>query len=40
MPRPVEAAWLEEVERRGREIDSGAVKSIPAADVFSRLESA
>jgi hypothetical protein len=36
----VESAWLEEVERRGSEIDSGAVKSIPAADVFSRLESA
>jgi hypothetical protein len=36
----VESAWLEEVERRGSEIDSGAVKSIPAADVLSRLESA
>jgi hypothetical protein len=34
----VEAAWLEEVERRGREIDSGAVHAIPAAAVFSRLD--
>lgn len=30
-----EAAWDEEVERRSREIDSGAVECIPARDVFS-----
>lgn len=35
--KDVEAAWLAEVERRGREIDSGAVQCIPAAEVFSRL---
>lgn len=34
----VEAAWLEEVERRGREIDSGAVECIPAQEVFARLD--
>jgi len=30
----VEEAWLAEAERRDREIQSGAVVSIPAEDVF------
>jgi putative addiction module component (TIGR02574 family) len=34
----VEAAWLAEVERREREIDAGAVKCIPANEVFARLD--
>jgi putative addiction module component (TIGR02574 family) len=34
----VEAAWLAEVERRGREIDNGTVQCIPATEVFSRLD--
>jgi hypothetical protein len=34
----VEAAWLEETERRSREIDSGAVECIPAKDVFARID--
>lgn len=34
----VEAAWLEEAERRGREIDSGVVECIPATEVFSKLD--
>lgn len=34
----VEAAWLEEAERRGREIDSGAVDCVPAEDVFAKLD--
>jgi hypothetical protein len=34
----VEAAWDEEVERRSREIDSGAVECIPAKDVFARVD--
>jgi hypothetical protein len=34
----VEAAWLEEIERRGREIESGAVQCIPAKDVFAKLD--
>ena len=37
----VEAAWAEEVERRVREIDSGAVKTVPweqvRAELFSRM---
>jgi hypothetical protein len=33
----VEAAWLAEAQRRGDEIDSGAVKCIPAKDVFDEL---
>jgi len=33
----VEAAWLQEVSRRSQELDSGAVKSIPAEEVFARL---
>jgi putative addiction module component (TIGR02574 family) len=34
----VDAAWLEEVQRRSREIDEGLVESIPAEEVFARLE--
>jgi putative addiction module component (TIGR02574 family) len=32
----VEQAWLEEAQRRSRELDSGAVKAIAADEVFSR----
>jgi putative addiction module component (TIGR02574 family) len=34
----VDSAWLEEVERRAAEIDSGAVKCIPADEVFAKLD--
>ena len=33
----VEAAWLEEAHRRLREIESGSVKPIPAAEAFNRI---
>ena len=33
----VEAAWLQEVGRRSEELDSGAVRSVPADEVFARL---
>lgn len=33
----VEAAWLEEVERRMAELDSGAAQGIPWEDVKARL---
>jgi Arc/MetJ-type ribon-helix-helix transcriptional regulator len=33
----VEQAWLEEVQRRSRELDEGIVKTIPADEVFDRL---
>ena len=35
----VEAAWLREVSRRSAEIDSGAVQTVPADEVFRRLHS-
>ena len=35
----VEAAWLEEVQRRDLELDQGKVESIPAEEVFQRLRS-
>jgi hypothetical protein len=35
----VDAEWLREAQRRGREIDDGVVDCIPAEQVFSRLES-
>lgn len=35
----IERAWLDEAERRAAELDSGAVESIPAKDVFSELDS-
>jgi hypothetical protein len=34
----VEAAWDEEIVRRESELDSGAARGIPAADVFAELE--
>lgn len=34
----VEAAWLEEAHRRGREIDEGRVELVPADQVFRKLE--
>ena len=34
----VDAAWLEEVRRRGREIDAGQVELVPADEVFRTLE--
>ena len=33
----VEAEWLDEVQRRSRELDEGSVKAIPANEVFARL---
>ena len=33
----VEAAWLQEVNLRSEELDSGAVQSVPAEEVFARL---
>ena len=33
----VEAAWLEEVRRRGHEIDTGQVELVPADQVFRKL---
>jgi hypothetical protein len=35
----VDAAWLVEAQHRDRELDEGSVESVPAADVFKRLES-
>jgi putative addiction module component len=32
-----EAAWLEEVQRRSRELDEGSVKTVPAREVFAKL---
>ena len=34
----VEAAWLKEVERRAREIDSGQVQCTPSDEVFRNLD--
>jgi putative addiction module component (TIGR02574 family) len=33
----VEAAWLEEIERRVAELDSGAVESVPWTEVKSKV---
>jgi len=33
----VEAAWLQEIERRVAELDSGAVESVPWTKVRSRV---
>lgn len=33
----VDAAWLEEIERRAQEIDSGKVQCIPADEFFRRI---
>ncbi len=35
----VEAAWLEEIQRRDLELDQGKVQSVPAEEVFKRLRS-
>jgi putative addiction module component (TIGR02574 family) len=35
----VEAAWLEEIQRRDLELEQGKVQSIPAEEVFRRLRS-
>ena len=35
--REVEQAWLEEAERRMREIDNGTAKSIPGDEVLRKL---
>jgi putative addiction module component (TIGR02574 family) len=34
----VEAAWRAEIDRRVRELDTGAVQSISAEHVFSRID--
>ena len=34
----IDPAWLEEAQRRSREIDGGTVSCIPAEEVFRRLE--
>ena len=34
----VEAAWLLEIERRGREIESGSVQCVSAEEVFAKLD--
>jgi putative addiction module component (TIGR02574 family) len=34
----VEAAWREEIDRRLRELDTGAVESISAEQVVSRID--
>jgi hypothetical protein len=34
----VDAAWLEEIERRAREIDDEAVLLVPADEVFPKIE--
>jgi len=34
----VDAAWLEEAQRRSRGIDQGKVRCVPADEVFARLE--
>jgi len=34
----VDAAWLEETQRRSREIDEGKVDCIPAEEVFRKIE--
>ena len=36
----VEAAWLEEVRRRGQEIDADQVELMPADQVFRKLGAA
>lgn len=34
----IDAAWLEESQRRGREIDAGVVKAVPAKAAFDEIE--
>lgn len=33
-----DAAWLEEAQRRSREIDAGTVECIPADEVFAKVD--
>jgi putative addiction module component (TIGR02574 family) len=34
----IDAAWLDEIERRAREIDDGSVNLVPADEVFAKIE--
>ena len=34
----VDATWLAEAQRRDQELDDGQVQSLPADEVFARLE--
>jgi len=34
----VDAAWLEESQRRSREIDAGTVQCVPADEVFAKVD--
>jgi putative addiction module component (TIGR02574 family) len=36
--RDVDAVWLAEAQRRDQELDDGQVRSVPAKEVFDRLE--
>jgi putative addiction module component (TIGR02574 family) len=36
--RDVDAAWLAEAQRRDDELDNGAVRALPADEVFDRLK--
>jgi len=33
----VEEAWLQEIQRRSRELDGGSVETVPAEEVFAKL---
>jgi hypothetical protein len=33
----VERAWLEEAQRRSHELDTGAVETLPTAEVFAKV---
>lgn len=35
----IEQAWADEVERRYREMSAGAVRGIPAVEVFAKVRS-
>lgn len=37
-PEQLDEAWLDDAERRLREIDSGAVELIPSEEVFRRAQ--
>jgi hypothetical protein len=34
----VDAAWLTEVQRRSQEIEAGRVRSVPATEVFAKID--
>jgi putative addiction module component (TIGR02574 family) len=36
-PEALESLWLDEVERRDREMDEGSAAGIPGDEVFARL---